>query len=132
MRKQFNGCKATAAPWSGEVAKHCFDTGINQASLHWPTGHHRSRVFGPAAGLGSRAFSHSTNQIVGDVRGTEPSAVMAAPVTPHVRLMLPQALLRSKDARVRRQMQQLVWLHTVDSTRRLFRLVEDGKQRSNR
>jgi putative transposase len=44
-----------------------------------------------------------------------------------IRLMLPQALLRSKDAHVRRQMQQLVWLHTVDSTRRLFRLVEDGK-----
>ena len=31
LRKQFNGCKATVAPWSGEVAKHCFDTGINQA-----------------------------------------------------------------------------------------------------
>ena len=44
-----------------------------------------------------------------------------------VRLMLPQALLHSKDAHVRRQIQQLVWLHTVDSTRRLFRLVEDGK-----
>ena len=41
--------------------------------------------------------------------------------------MLPQVLLQSKDAHVRRMMQQLVWLHTIESTRRLFRLVEDGR-----
>src|SRR4029079_16931944 len=32
LRKQFNGSKATVAPWSGEVAKHCFDTGVTQAA----------------------------------------------------------------------------------------------------
>ena len=32
LRTQFNQAKADVAPWSGEVAKHCFDTGISQAA----------------------------------------------------------------------------------------------------
>jgi putative transposase len=44
-----------------------------------------------------------------------------------IRLMLPQALVQSKDPHTRRVAQQLVWLHTVESTRRLYRLVEDGR-----
>lgn len=32
LRKKLNAVKADVAPWSGENAKHCFDTGVNQAS----------------------------------------------------------------------------------------------------
>lgn len=44
-----------------------------------------------------------------------------------VRLMLPQNLVQSKDPHVRAKSKLLVWIHTVESTRRLYRLVEDGR-----
>ena len=48
-------------------------------------------------------------------------------VTPRCSSDAPAGAVAVEGSRVRRQMQQLIWLHTVDSTRRLFRLVEDGK-----
>jgi putative transposase len=44
-----------------------------------------------------------------------------------VRLMLPQSLVQSKDPHVRAKAKLLVWVHTTQSTRRLYRLVEDGR-----
>lgn len=45
----------------------------------------------------------------------------------HARLMLPQALRRSKDARAKTAVKQLEWVHVVESTRRLSRLVDSGR-----
>ena len=42
----------------------------------------------------------------------------------HIRLMLPKS---PPDRNVRRRREQLAWLHTTTSTRRLYRLVEAGE-----
>jgi putative transposase len=42
----------------------------------------------------------------------------------HVRLMLPQS---SPDPDVSRRREHLAWIHTVESTRRLYKLVESGR-----
>jgi putative transposase len=42
----------------------------------------------------------------------------------HVRLMLPQS---TPDQQVRRRRDQLAWLHTTESTGKLYRLVESGE-----
>ena len=128
LRKQFNGCKATVAPWSGEVAKHCFDTGINQAATalaNWSSSKAGVRA-GRRVGFPGFKSRHKAKLSVTLVE-LHHQLSWLHPSRHAVRLMLPQALLHAKDAHVRRQMQQLVWLHTVDSTRRLFRLVENGK-----
>jgi putative transposase len=46
LRKQFNTVKADVAPWAGEVAKYCFDTGIGQAAdalKNWSDARHGRR-----------------------------------------------------------------------------------------
>lgn len=40
---------------------------------------------------------------------------------------MPQSLIQSADSHLWRKAQMLVSLHTVESTRRLYRLVEDGR-----
>jgi putative transposase len=128
LRKQFNGCKATVAPWSGEVAKHCFDTGVTQAAralANWSDSKSGVRA-GRRVGFPNFKARHKAKLSVTFVELNHQLSWLN-PSRHAVRLMLPQALLQSKDAHVRRQMKQLVWLHTVDSTRRLFRLVEDGR-----
>jgi putative transposase len=127
LRKQFNGCKAEVAPWAGEVAKHCFDTGIGQAAdalKNWSDAKHGRRK-GP---MGFPRF-RSKRRPMQSVSFVELNHQLSwLHESRHaVRLMLPQALIQSKDPLVRARARLLVWVHTVESTRRLFRLVEDGR-----
>lgn len=128
LRKQFNAEKPTAAPWAGEVAKHCFDTGINQAAgalANWSSSRKGARA---GARIGFPRFK-SRKKAKLSVSFVELNHQLSwfHDSRHAVRLMLPQALVQSKDQHVRAKMRTLVWLHTVESTRRLYRLVEDGR-----
>jgi putative transposase len=128
LRKQFNAVKSKVAPWSGEVAKHCFDTGVTQAAAaleNWRTSKSGTRK-GKRVGFPSFKSRHTAKLSVSFVELNHQLSWFND--SRHaVRLMLPQALIQSKDPHTRRGAKQLVWLHTVESTRRLYRLVEDGK-----
>jgi putative transposase len=128
LRKQFNQVKADVAPWSGEVAKHCFDTGIAQAAdafKNWSTSRSGDRA---GARMGFPSFkSRKTAKLSVSFVELNHQLSWFHDSRHAVRLMLPQALVQSKDQHVRAKAQQLVWLHTVESTRRLYRLVEDGR-----
>ena len=128
LRKQFNAEKADVAPWAGEVAKHCFDTGINQAAdalKNWSTSRNGTRA-GARMGF-PRCRSRKTAKLSVSFVELNHQLSWFHPSRHAVRLMLPQALLRSKDRHVRAKTHQLVWLHTVESTRRLYRLVEQER-----
>ncbi|MEN9646183.1 MAG: hypothetical protein RL238_2852 [Actinomycetota bacterium] len=128
LRKQFSQVKADVAPWAGEVAKHCFDTGINQAAdafKNWSTSRNGGRA-GARVGF-PRFKSRKTAKLSVSFVELNHQLSWFHPSRHAVRLMLPQTLLQSKDRHVRAQMQQLVWLHTVESTRRLYRLVEQER-----
>jgi putative transposase len=128
LRKQFNQVKADVAPWSGEVAKHCFDTGISQAAAafkNWSTSRNGDRA---GARTGFPAFkSRKSAKLSVSFVELNHQLSWFHPSRHAIRLMLPQALVQSKNLRVRTKAQQLVWLHTIESTRRLYRLVEDGR-----
>ena len=128
LRTQFNQVKASVAPWAGEVAKHCFDTGIAQAAVafkNWSTSRNGGRA-GARVGFPRFKSRKSAKLSVSFVELNHQLSWLHD--SRHaVRLMLPQALLQSKDRHVRAKMQQLVWLHTIESTRRLYRLGEDGR-----
>jgi putative transposase len=128
LRKQFNAVKSEVAPWSGEVAKHCFDTGVNQAAAalkNWSDSKAGVRA-GKRVGFPSFKSRHTAKLSVSFVELNHQLSWFND--SRHaVRLMLPQSLIQSKDPHTRRVAQQLVWLHTVESTRRLYRLVEDGR-----
>lgn len=128
LRKRFNEVKADVAPWSGEVAKHCFDTGIAQAAVafkNWSTSRNGGR---PGARMGFPSIkSRKTAKLSVSFVELNHQLSWFHPSRHAIRLMLPQALLQSKNPHVRARMQQLIWLHTIESTRRLYRLVEDGR-----
>jgi putative transposase len=128
LRKQFNTDKASVAPWAGEVAKHCFDTGISQATdalKNWSASKRGERA-GARVGF-PRFKSRKTAKLSVSFVELNHQLSWFHPSRHAVRLMLPQALLQSKDRHVRAKIQQLVWLHTVESTRRLYRLVEQER-----
>lgn len=128
LRKQFNQVKADVAPWSGEVAKHCFDTGIAQAAVafkNWSTSRNGDRA---GARMGFPSFkSHKTAKLSVSFVELNHQLSWFHDSRHAVRLMLPQTLVQSKNPHVRAKAQQLVWLHTIESTRRLYRLVEDSR-----
>ena len=127
LRKQFNACKHEVAPWSREVAKHCFDTGIHQVAdglKNWSdtkNGRRQGQVGFPSF----RSKKHPMQSVSFVELNHQLSWLHESRHA--VRLMLPQSLVQSKDRHVRAKAQLLVWVHTVESTRRLYRLVEDGK-----
>lgn len=125
LRKRLNGAKADVAPWHHEVAKHCFDTGINQAATplrNWSasrTGKRRGRP------VGFPRFK-SRRRVVMSVSFVELNHQLSwlHEGRHAVRLMLPQS---TPDRDVRQRRSQLAWIHTVESTRRVYRLVESGR-----
>jgi putative transposase len=128
LRKQFNAVKADVAPWWRETVKHSFDTGVGQAAValkNWSDSKNGRRK-GARVGFPSFRSKRRPMQSVSFVELNHQLSWFNE--SRHaVRLMLPQALVQSKDARTRHLAQQLAWIHTVESTRRLFRLVEQER-----
>jgi putative transposase len=127
LRKQFNAQKAEAAPWAGEVAKHCFDTGINQAAdalRNWSDARHGRRK-------GQMRFPRfrTKRRPMQSVSFVELNHQLSwlHPSRHAVRLMLPQSVVQAEDPHVRAKVKLLVWVHTVQSTRRLYRLIEQER-----
>ncbi len=127
LRKQFNTVKTDVAPWWSEVAKHCFDTGIGQAAdalRNWSDARHGRRK--GQVGFPRFRTKRRPMQAVSFVELNHQLSWLHE--SRHaVRLMLPQSLVQSKDPHVRAKAKLLVWVHTTQSTRRLYRLVEDGR-----
>ena len=115
LRKRFNAVGADVAPRCGEVAKHCFDTGVTQTAAaleNWRDSKSGARA-GKRVGFPSFESRHTAKFSVSFVESNHQLSWLNN--SRHaVRLMLPQALIQSKDPRTRRCAQQLV-------------LVEDGR-----
>jgi len=121
LRKQFNASKAEVAPWSGEVAKYCFDTGVSQAAQaleNWSKSKNGTRagkrVGFPKFKSRDRAklsvtfveLNHQLSWLRDDRHG--------------IRLPLPASMGRNLT---------LGWVHTSSSTRRLYSKVAAGGAR---
>jgi putative transposase len=125
LRKQFNQVKDTEAPWHRKVSKHCFDTGVSQAAdaLHVWSESRKGVRKGRRVGFprwkrkGKAKLSVSFVELNHQLSWLRDDRHA-------VRLMLPQAMW-SKDLRARAE--TLQWIHTVQSTRRLYRLIEGGR-----
>lgn len=128
LRKQFNQVKDDVAPWHREVAKHAFDTGITNAATalkNWSDSKKGTRR-GRPVGFPHRRTRKNATLSVSFVELNHQLSWLH-PSRHAVRLMLPQALRQSSDRHVRAKVAHLEWLHTVESTRRLYRLVEQGR-----
>lgn len=121
----WNSVKDEVAPWWREVSMHAFRSGIvdaAQALENWSQskkGGRRGRRVGfprfkkRGRSIESVSFVEINHQLSWLHENRHA-----------IRLMLPQS---TPDADVRRRRDELAWLHTTASTRRLYRLVEQGR-----
>jgi putative transposase len=121
----WNSVKEGVAPWWREVSMHAFRSGIvdaAQALENWSksrSGERRGRQ------VGFPRFK-KRDKSVPSVSFVEINHQLSwlHPSRHGIRLMLPQS---TPDPDVRRRRAELAWLHTTTSTRRLYRLLEQGR-----
>jgi putative transposase len=125
LSKQWNATKDTAAPWWHEVSMHAFRSGITAAAdalKNWWESKRGVRA-GRPIGFPRHKSRRRTPLSVSFVEINHQLSWLA-PDQHHVRLMLPQS---TPDRAVTRRREQLAWIHTVESTKKLRRLVESGR-----
>jgi len=120
----WNSMKYKVAPWQNDVTKHAFRSGVNNASSALKNyheskrGHRRGRPVGfpnfknrhSKPSFTMVEFSRSWNWISEDFQ--------------HVRLILPRF---ATDPKITRRREQLQWIHSTESLRRLNRKVVSGE-----
>lgn len=122
---RWNSVKDEVAPWWREVSMHAFRSGIVDAAAaleNWSRSRSEERR---GRRVGFPRFN-KRDKSVPSVSFVEINHQLSwlHPSRHAIRLMLPQA---APDRNVKRRRSELAWLHTTTSTRRLYRLVEQGR-----
>lgn len=121
----WNEAKDEAAPWWREVSMHAFRSGTSAAAAalkNFADSKHGSRA-GRRVGFPRLKSRRRTTPSVSFVEINHQLSWLN-PDRHHVRLMLPQS---TPDRDVYRRREHLAWIHTTQSTRRLYTLVEAGR-----
>jgi putative transposase len=121
----FNSVKDEVAPWWREVSMHAFKSGITDAARaleNWSKSRRGERK-GRRVGFPRYKKRDRSRDTVSFVELNHQLSWLHED-RHHFRLMLPQSP-GHKITRSRRE--QLGWVHTHGSTRRVFRLVETGR-----
>ncbi len=127
LSRLWNEVKETEAPWWREVSMHAFRSGIRDAAAG--LANFSDSKLGIRAGkpVGFPRFK-SRNRSTPSVSFVEINHQLSwlSPSRHAVRLMLPRS---PSDPTIRRRRDQLAWIHTTTSTRRLYNLVASGRAR---
>ena len=125
LSKRWNEVKGAEAPWWPEVSMHAFRSGVISAAAALENWH--------GSKTGKRKGRRVEFPRFKSKRRSTPSVSFVEinhqlswlhPDRHHVRLMLPQS---SPDPDLARRRHLVGWLHTIESTRDLYRLVESGE-----
>ena len=127
LSKRWNETKESEAPWWREVSMHAFRSGIADAAAGLAnfSDSKKGARSGRAVGFPQMKSRNRSTPSVSFVEINHQQSWLNQ--SRHgIRLMLPQS---SPDPDVRRRRDQLSWIHTTTSTRRLYSLVEQGRVR---
>ena len=116
----WNAQKGEVAPWHRDVTKHAFRSGVNNASValkNFSESKNGARQ-GRPAGFPKFKSRHSRQSVTFTVTGKQ--AGWFTEDSRHIRLILPRF---ATDPRITRRREQLQWLHTTESLRRLRKKV---------
>ncbi|HVW31413.1 MAG TPA: transposase, partial [Acidimicrobiia bacterium] len=125
LSTRWNEVKEVEAPWWREVSMHAFRSGIVSAAdglKNWSDSRTGKRK-GPRMGFPGFKSKRRATPSVSFVEINHQLSWLH-PDRHHVRLMLPQS---SPDPDLARRRHLVGWLHTVESTSALYRLVESGE-----
>jgi hypothetical protein len=120
LNKLWNATKESEAPWWREVSMHTFRSGIADAAAGLSNFSDSKKGARAGRPMGFPRFK-SRNQSTPSIGFVEINHQLSwlSPSRHGIRLMLPQS---SPDPDIRRRRDQLMWLHTTSSTRRLYNL----------
>ena len=121
----WNQSKDEAAPWWREVSMHAFRSGTASAAEALKNFSDSKKGVRAGRRIGFPRFK-SRNRSTPSVSFVEINHQLSwlHPSRHAVRLMLPRS---SSDPGIARRRDQLAWIHTTSSTRRLYNLVECGR-----
>jgi putative transposase len=125
LGKAWNEAKEGFAPWWREVSMHAFRSGVTSAAEALRNFSDSKKGSRAGRRVGFPRFK-SRNRSTPSVSFVEINHQLSwfHPSRHGVRLMLPQS---SPDPHIARRRDQLAWMHTTASTRRLHSLVEAGR-----
>jgi putative transposase len=127
LSRLWNEAKETEAPWWRDVSMHAFRSGIADAAAglaNFSDSKAGKRGGRPVGFPKFKSRSRSTPSV--SFVEINHQLSWFSPSRHGIRLMLPQT---SSDPDIGRRRDQLAWLHTTASTRRLYNLVEQGRAR---
>lgn len=121
----WNSVKDEVAPWWREVSMHAFRSGIVDAAAALKNWDESRKGVRKGRRVGFPRFK-TRDKSIPSVSFVELNHQLSwLHENRHaIRLMLPQS---TPDPAVKRRRAELAWLHTTTSTRRLYRLVEQGR-----
>ena len=125
LQREWNAAKADVAPWWSDVSMHAFRSGAIAAAAglaNFSNSRKGTRV-GRPVGFPRFKSRHKATMSVSFVEISHQLSWLRDD-RHHVRLMLPKS---PGDPDLARRREQLAWIHTLESTRRLYRLVETGR-----
>jgi putative transposase len=124
MTPLWNSVKDDVAPWHRDVTKHAFQSGVTNASTALKNYHESKKGARRGQPVGFPKFKNRhSRQSFTMIQFDRPGNWFSED-SRHVRLILPRF---ASDHRISRRREQLQWIHSTESLRRLKKKVTTGE-----
>jgi putative transposase len=124
MTTLWNSVKDEVAPWNHDVTKHAFRSGVTNASVALTNFNRSKNGVRKGKPIGFPRFKNRHSKLSVNFIETGTQIGWFSDDSRHVRLVLPRF---TTDPRITRRREQLQWLHTTESLRRLKTKVLSGE-----
>ena len=124
MTPLWNSMKDEVAPWHRDVTKHAFQSGVTNASVALKNFHESNKGIRKGDPVGFPKYKNRHSKQSFTLVEFERPGYWFSEDSRHVRLVLPRS---ATDQRIIRRSDQLRWLHTTESLRRLKKKVISGE-----
>jgi putative transposase len=123
MTPLWNSVKDDVAPWHHDVTMHAFRSGVTNATVALKNFSESKKGVRQGRSVGFPKFKNRHSKMSVTYTVTRTQVGWFAEDSRHVRLVLPR---RATDPRTVRRRDQLQWIHTTESLRRLKKKVASG------
>jgi putative transposase len=124
MSPLWNSVKDEVAPWHRDVTKHAFRCGVNNASTALKNFHESKKGVRKGGPVGFPRFKNRHSKQSFTMIDFTRTGSWFSEDSRHVRLILPRF---ATDPRITRRRDQLQWLHTTESLRRIKKKTTAGE-----
>src|ERR1017187_8082982 len=124
MSPLWNSVKEEVAPWNRDVCKHAFRSGVNNASAALKNFNESKNGVRRGSPVGFPKFKNRHSKQTITMIDISRCGSWFSEDSRHVRLILPRFAM---DPRITRRREQLQWMHTTESLRRLKKKVTSGE-----